>query len=139
MGLTRSVVLAICGMVAVGIFLAWLAPSYWIFGALFLVAACVAVAREYLVSGDKNLVAPENAWFRTSPCDLRNNHSEVFHPWDFDQAAARPRSVSSARRLMPDPGPGRDCQSVEQVAHEMLTQAFRRVPHEHRTAGTPRP
>jgi hypothetical protein len=135
----RSVVFTIIGLVAIGWVLAAIAPPHWLFGELFLLAACIAVVREYLVARDQRMkmrgsndamLAGSRAWFADPQPDNYDN-SQAFHPWDFDQATAKSRSAVAAR-VPPAAHPVySDQQSVEQIAHDMLMQAFRQASCKH--------
>jgi hypothetical protein len=77
------------------------------------------------------MLAGNSAWFTDSTLDDIDGHDLAFHPWDFDQAAAKTRKAVVGRML-----PGAHViyshkQSVEQIAHDMLMQAFRQASRTH--------
>jgi hypothetical protein len=141
----RSVTFTIIGILALGWGLASLAPPHWLFGELFLLAACIVVVRDYLLAQGRGLrmrgtansmLAGNSAWFTDSAPDDVDAYSQAFHPWDFEQAAAKTRKASAAALL-----PAAHVvdshkvysrkQSVEQIAHDMLMQAFRQASRTH--------
>jgi hypothetical protein len=140
MAIMRSVIFTIIGIVAIGWALAAMAPPHWVFGEFFLLSACVLVVREYLLARNQGLkvrgagnsmVAGGSAWFVDSHLDEPGNKRQTFHPWDFDQAAAKPRTAI-AEGFLPAARPVNSSrQSVEQIAHDMLMQAFRQASSKH--------
>lgn len=130
MGIKRPVVLATIGIAAVGGFWAILAPPYWVFGELFLFSACTFIGRKDLAtlkSGHPGSFTAQgiSTWLADSqPYDSASS-AYAFHPWDFDQFSAKARATVMgentrlARTFCPHN------QSVEQITHEILTQAFR--------------
>jgi hypothetical protein len=136
----RAVTFTIIGILALSWALATLAPPHWLFGELFLLAACILVVRDYLLARDQGLsvrrtansmLAGNSAWFTDPALDDIDGDSHAFHPWDFDRAAAKTRKAVAARMQ-----PGAHIiyshkQSVEQIAHDMLMQAFRQASRTH--------
>ena len=149
MAIMRSAVFTMIGIVAIGWALASMAPAHWVLGELFLLAAFILVVhevlREYLLVRNQGLQVRSTgnsavaggteggrggAWFSEAQSDDHDAQPDVFHPWDFGQATAKPRvtvagSVSSTRIVYSSH------QSVEQIAHEMLMQAFRQASRQH--------
>jgi hypothetical protein len=136
----RSVTFTIIGILALGWVLGTLAPPHWLFGELFLLAACALVVRDYLLARDKgprmrrtanSMLAGNSAWFADSTLADIDGHSQVFHPWDFDRAAAKTRKAAVGSLLPPAHIIYSHKQSVEQIAHDMLMHAFRQASHMH--------
>ena len=136
----RSVTFTIIGILALGWGLATLAPPHWLFGELFLLAACVMVVRDYLLARNKghrmrgtanSMLAGNSAWFTDPSLGDIDGHAQAFHPWDFDRAAAKTRTAAAARLSLPEHVIYSHKQSVEQIAHDMLIQAFRQAAHAH--------
>jgi len=142
----RSVIFTIIGIVALGWGLATLAPPHWLFGELFLLAACALVVRDYILAWNQTLgmrgaansmLAGNSAWFADSTLQDIDGHSQDFHPWDFNRVAAKKRKA--AARSLPPPAHivYSHKQSVEQIAHDMLMQAFRQASRTHDHGGDP--
>jgi len=118
----RSVIFTIIGILAIGWVLATLAPPHWVFGELFLLAASVVVIRDYLLTSDQgrkiarsgnSMLAGNSAWFADAPLE-------------------DPDTQSVVERLQPDTHPVYSQKpSVEQIAHDMLMQAFRQASRTH--------
>ena len=77
------------------------------------------------------MLAGNSAWFTDSTLADIDGHSQAFHPWDFNRAAARTRKAAAAAPLPPAHIVYSHKQSVEQIAHDMLMQAFREASREH--------
>ncbi len=127
MAIVRSVVFTIICVVAISWVLASLAPPHWVFGELLLVAASMALVRRYLIFDDDGVrilnsgrspVPANSAWF-AGQSDALDARLDVYDPWDFAQLTAKPSTIAPTL-LANDPR-----QSVEQIAHEILMQAFR--------------
>lgn len=127
----RSVIFTIIGIAALGWGLETLAPPHWIYGEFFLLAASIVVIRDYLLAEDRNLrthgagrsmLAANSAWF-ADPDDI-DDPVAVFHPWDLDHAPGRARKTNAARMLPDARSVHAHKQSVEQIAHDVLMQAF---------------
>jgi hypothetical protein len=140
MAIMRSVVFTIIGIVAIGWVLATVAPPHWVFGELFLFAACILVIREYLLARAQGLhiggsgnstLAGGSAWFADSSLDNRDGQPQAFHPWDFERPAAKSRNAIVGHTTPAASPVSSDHQSVEQIAHEMLMQAFRQASRKH--------
>jgi hypothetical protein len=136
----RSVTLTIIGIFALGWGLATLAPPHWLFGELFLLAASVVVIRDYLLAEDQgrrmrgtsnSMLAGNSAWCTDSTLDDIDGHSHAFHPWDFDRAVAKTRNALAGRALPATNLVYSQKQSVEQIAHDILMQAFRQASRTH--------
>jgi hypothetical protein len=136
----RSVLFTIIGILAIGWALATLAPPHWVFGEIFLLAACLVVVRDYLIARDRalrihgagnSMPGGKNAWFAHSELDDIDGHSQAFHPWDLDQSAAKTRRIAAAAMLPAAHVVYAHKQSVEQIAHDMLMQAFRQAAQTH--------
>ena len=128
MAIAWPAVLSIAGLVAIGVILAKVAPPQWQACEMLLLAACVALVWETFRSVKRadGRTAPLNrdAWFASSSGE-REFTSDDYRPWDVEQAISRLR-VGSVRP-MPFVIPVRaNRQSVEQIANEALTHAFRR-------------
>lgn len=140
MGMKRSVVLTTIGIAAVGGFLAIVAPPHWVLCELFLLIACAFVLRNYLARNylttlesargirASSITPPgQSSWLADLQPDDPASVSDAFHPWDFDRFSAKPRTTVMgdntpvARTFCPRN------QSVEQIAHEILMQAFRQA------------
>jgi hypothetical protein len=112
----RSVLFTIIGILAIGWALATLAPPHWVFGELFLLAASVLVVRDYLLTRDqgRRIAGTGNsAWFADAPLEAPDTQS------DLERAQPDTHVVYSHK------------QSVEQIAHDMLMQAFRQASRKH--------
>jgi hypothetical protein len=138
MAMVRSVIFSIIGIVAVGWVLAAVAPPHWVFGELFLLMACFAIVRECLISRQEGsrlagsngrVTSGTGAWF--SRFDTPGRNSQAFYPFDFEQPAAKPRTTREARIQPVLRTVNSDRQSIEQIAHEMLMQAFRHASQKH--------
>ena len=136
----RSVTFTIIGILALGWGLATLAPPHWAYGELFLLAACLVVVRDYFLARDhgvkmrgtgSSILAAKSAWFTEPPSADNNAYSQAFHPWDLEQAAANTRKAVAGRLLQPAHVVYSQKNSVEQIAHDMLMQAFRQVARTH--------
>ena len=77
------------------------------------------------------MLAGNSAWFTDPTLADIDGHSQAFHPWDFNRAAARTRKAAVAAPLPPAHIVYSHKQSVEQIAHDMLMQAFRQVSRTH--------
>lgn len=119
-------VLSIVGLIAIGVVLAKLAPPQWQACEMLLSAAVTALVWETFRSvGHSSASRPNrDAWFANSMGELEFT-SRDYRPWDVEQAIARLRVGDS--RPAPFVIPVRvNRQSVEQIANEALTHAFRR-------------
>jgi hypothetical protein len=132
----RSVTFTIIGILALGWGLATLAPPHWMYGELFLFAACLVVVRDYLLARDhgvrmrgtaNSMLAGNSAWFADATLSDIDPHSKAFHPWDFDRTAAKKRKAAAIGVPLPSHLVYSHKQSVEQIAHDMLMQAFRQA------------
>jgi hypothetical protein len=106
----RSVTFTIIGIFALGWGLASLAPPHWVYGELFLLAACILVVRDCLLARNQTLrlrgtansmLAGNNAWFADSTLSDIDGDSRAFHPWDFDRGAAKKRKAGGPSVLPP--------------------------------------
>lgn len=108
MNTSRSVLITISGIVAIGFTLAMLAPHQWETGELVLLAACIVLMRERLmVRNEKPL--PHGA---TEPFALRSIGwfgGSAYWPREFGHWPAGSTALPK---------------SVEQIAQEMMTHAF---------------
>jgi hypothetical protein len=136
----RSVTFTIIGIFALGWGLATLAPPHWMYGELFLLAACALVVRDYLLARDRGLnirrtansmLAGNSAWFDDPALAEIDGDSQAFHPWDFDHAAAKTRRAAAAHTQPNAHIIYSQKQSVEQIAHDMLMHAFRQASRTH--------
>jgi hypothetical protein len=139
----RSATITIIGILTLGWVLATLHPPHWAFGEFFLATACMLVVREYLSAREvlktrgtgKSIFAGNNAWFTDSE-DI-DGYARVFHPWDSDRSATGRPKTNRPRTEPPAHGRYSHKQSIEQLAHEMLMQAFRHVSSAHDPCGDP--
>ena len=122
---TRPVWFTLVGIVAIGYTLAILAPAQWQLGELILAAACIVLLRERKILLDhvpepqpstQSFSASTAGWFAGSAPYVPSGGPRVFHAREFEPAASS--------RPTPSAATGR---SVEQIAHEMLAQAFRQA------------
>lgn len=136
----RSVIFTIIGIVALGWGLAALAPPHWIYGELFLAAACAVVVRDHLLTRNQalriqnsgnSMLAGNSSWFSNSPLGDTDNHSQAFHPWDLDRVPLKTQKAGPGRTVSYEHAVHSDRQSVEQIAHDMLMQAFRQASRIH--------
>jgi hypothetical protein len=136
----RSVLFTIIGILAIGWALATLAPPHWMFGEVFLLAASVLVVRDYLLAQDQgrrmrgagsSMLAGNSAWVADAQLDDLDAQSQPSHPWDFERAAAKTRNALAGRTLPATNLVYSHKQSVEQIAHDMLMQAFRQASRTH--------
>lgn len=136
----RSVLFTIIGILAIASALATLAPPHWVFGEVFLLAAAVLVVRDYVLAEGQgrrmrgpgsSMLAGNSAWFADAQLDDLGAQSQPFHPWDFEQAAAKTRNSLAGRTLPAANLVYSHKQSVEQIAHDMLMQAFRQASRTH--------
>lgn len=127
--------------------LATLAPPHWVFGEVFLLAACVVVVRDYLLATDQgrrtaetgtSMLAANSAWFTDAQLDDIDGPARAFHPppgtkteWDLNQAPAKTRKANASGMLPAVHVVYSQKQSVEQIAHDMLMQAFRQAARTH--------
>lgn len=117
MAIKRPVLFTMVGIVAIGYTLAILAPPQWGLGELILLAACIVLVRERKIvleereprRSNDSFAANSTQWFAGSGACFHDSGPRATRPREFDHA------VSSR-------GPA---QSVEQIAHQMLSQAFR--------------
>ena len=118
-------VLSIIGLVAIGVVLAKIAPPEWQACEMLLCAAIGALIWETFRSVDRSSTSRPNrdAWFANSV--EHEFTSDDYRPWDVEQAISRLRVGDSrpAHFVIPVHA---NRQSVEQIASEVLTQAFRR-------------
>ncbi len=75
----RSVLFTIIGILAIGWALATLAPPHWVFGELFLLAACVLVVRDYLLTRDQGRRIAGTGTFIAMP--QATAHGSLMHRW----------------------------------------------------------
>jgi len=138
----RSATITIIGILTLGWVLATLEPPHWIFGEFFLVAACILVVREHNSAREQRLgtrganrsvLAGNNAWFADSE-DI-DGYTRVFHPWDSEPKASKKRKRTAAGEAIHVRYSHK--QSVEQLAHEMLIQAFRHASGARNHGGDP--
>jgi hypothetical protein len=118
-------VLSVVGLVTIGVVLAKIAPSQWQACEMLLCAAVAALIWETFRSVDRSSASRPNrdAWFGNSV--EHEFTSDEYRPWDVEQAISRLRVGDS--RPAPFVIPVRvNRQSVEQIASEALTHAFRR-------------
>jgi hypothetical protein len=131
----RSDIFAIAGIAVIGWVLALLKPPSWTLGELILLAAAVLLVREGhkakeesaatshgdTFANSKAWFAGSAAWFEGSASYPREVPKRPFGLWD------RPDGQSSA---IVSPATSHRM-SVEQIAHEMLTHAFRQASLKH--------
>jgi hypothetical protein len=132
MGIKRTVELATIGIAAVAGFWAIVAP-HWVVGELFLFAACTFIVQKHLaklksgrgIQVSSFTASGSSSWLADSQPYDSVSTAHAFHPWDFDQLSAKPRTtvIGENTRLARTFCPHN--QSVEQIANEILTQAFR--------------
>ena len=139
----RTATITIIGILTLGWVLATLEPPHWMFGEILLAAACMMEVREYLYAREQSpksrgaserILAGNNAWFADTE-DI-DGYTRVYHPWDSERQAAKKRKIAVV--------PGEPIrfwhshkQSAEQLAHEMLMQAFRHASSAHGRGGDP--
>ena len=126
MAIAWPAVLSIIGLMTIGVVLAKIAPPQWQACEMLLFAAVIALVWETFRSVDRrsnNQAAHLNrdAWFASSS----GEHEFEYRPWDVEQAISRLRVGDSrpAQVVIPIRS---NRQSVEQIASDALTHAFRR-------------
>ena len=136
MAMARPAFLTITVIAALGWILATVTPPYWQLSEMVLFAACIALLWEAFRGGQTQKLHGVNdslagkAWFADATADT---HSQEFRPWDVEQAISRlrPTAARVTTALNPTLPAG---QSVEQITHEMLAQAFRQASLKHHPA-----
>lgn len=137
MGIGVRAVFTLSGIALIGWILASFTPPQWVAAELFLLIACVVLIREYMTAEARTVPIDRsqdrvaaNGWFAGVVPGSREASHQVFHPWDFDQPAAKPRPATQGVLVVPQIQQRRR-PSVEQIAHEMLDQAFRQAARQH--------
>lgn len=126
MAIAWPAVLSVIGLVTIGVILAKIAPPQWQACEMLLFVACIALVWETFRSVDRSSahLSPRlnrDAWFANASDEQEFN----YRPWDVEQAISRLRIGDSqpAQFVIPVRS---NRQSVEQIANEALTHAFRR-------------
>jgi hypothetical protein len=136
MAIVRPIWLTNVGIVVVGYVLATLRPHQWWVGELVLLAAGNTLLRERNVLVDDfaqpchhgasdSFSASGAGWAGSSGASLRED-PPIFHAPQFEQTTYRPPQPATASNMQVQEERG-PVKSVEQIAHEMLTQAFRQA------------
>jgi hypothetical protein len=138
MVITRPVLFTMTGILAIGCTLAILAPPQWGLGELILLAACIVLARERSIARAEVLerrssnysfadfADSSTEWFAGSGAYARAGDPHVVRERELALAASGSRPATKARRMAVRQATGSSL-SVEQMAHEMLTHAFRQA------------
>jgi len=124
----RAVISTIVGILAIGWILASVAPPHWQSCEMVLLVACIALIWECFRSEDQ-MKGRAAAWLDAGTGDPQ---SGGFRPWDVERAVARFRPA--AVRATSDLHFAASRQPMEQITHEMLTQAFRQASLKHHPA-----
>jgi hypothetical protein len=140
MAIARPAIFTVVVIVAIGSVLAGIAPPHWQACELVLLTACAALIWECFRVEDRPREArcvqgsprfSRAAWFGGSSADLHELRRAEFRPWDVEQAVSRLRPAGLRIHDNPSQHARSDHQSVEQITHEMLLQAFRQASLKH--------